>query len=140
MTAWELFGSHSKCTWFPLHLAKYFNSGKKYHKIAHSYLLWNFLSYLYKDSCTWLVSLDPSLIRPASIETSQLRGNTNKAAPLERRLQTLVQSFMIKSLEKFYPPENKEVLLLNQKLENVFDSVICSSILSFDILFFLKKM
>lgn len=82
MTAWELFGSHSKCTWFPLHLAKYFNSGKKYHKIAHSYLLWNFLSYLYKDSCTWLVRLDPSLIRPASIETSQLRGNTNKAAPL----------------------------------------------------------
>lgn len=58
---------------------------------------------------------------------------------LEWRLQTLVQSFTIESLEKFYPPENKEVLLLNQKLENVFDSVIWFSILSFDILLFLKN-
>lgn len=58
---------------------------------------------------------------------------------LELWLQTLVQSFVIKSLEKFSPPENKKVLLLNQKLGNVFERVIWFSVLSFDILLFIKK-
>lgn len=36
MMAWELSGNHLKCTWHPLHLAKYFSNGKEYQKIAHS--------------------------------------------------------------------------------------------------------
>lgn len=43
---------------------------------------------------------------------------------LELWLQTLVQSFVIKSPEKFSPPEIKKVLLLNRKLGNVFERVI----------------
>lgn len=39
MMAWELSGSHLKCRWLPLHLAKYFSNGKEHQKIAHSYIL-----------------------------------------------------------------------------------------------------
>lgn len=43
---------------------------------------------------------------------------------LELWLWTLMQSFLIRSLEEFSPPENKEVLLLNQRLGNFSESII----------------
>lgn len=80
VTAWELSESNLKCTWLPFHFIRYSSNGKKCQKRVRSNILYNFLSYLYKDS--WSVSLDLSLFGPKSIETSQLCENNTKAVPL----------------------------------------------------------